>query len=129
MKFAIDTNIFSGFEAGDVRLRDVFRYKNEVILPLIVIGELRAGYAAGSHTDYNERLLSTFLDRQNVTILSLDDQTTVHYAEAYAHLKKIGRPIQTNDMWIAALCLEHGLPLLTLDNHFSAIPNLELVKI
>lgn len=129
MKFAIDTNIFSAFEAGDDRLRHTFGYKNEIILPLIVVGELRGGYAAGRYRSYNEDLLRRFLDRANVTTVSLTDQITTRYGEIYAHLKKVGKPIQTNDMWIAALCIEHKIPLLTLDKHFSAIPDLELMKI
>jgi len=130
LRCVIDTSAFSEFERGKApKLRPIFRAHTELVMSLIVVGELRAGYAAGNHQAHNESLLRRFLDRPNVTIYYLSEQTTSYYGQIYADLKKIGKPINTNDMWIAALCLEHKLPLLTLDKHFSAIPNLELVKI
>lgn len=128
-KCFIDTDAYSVYTAGDPRLRRIFDGRTEFIIPLVVIGELRGGFAAGKYQTHNERLLQRFLDQPNVTSCSLSEGTTKLYGQIYAKLRAAGKPIGTNDMWIAALCLERNLPLLTLDKHFSAIPNLELIEI
>ena len=56
-----------------------------------------------------------------------DEQTTHHYANLYRQLRKQGRPIPTNDMWIAALVLQHSLMLYDRDVHFDALPQLTRV--
>ncbi len=97
-------------------------------MPLIVIGELRAGFITGTKTAENEKWLQQFLDDPNVITLSLSDQSTVVYSRVYAKLKQIGNPIGTNNMWIAALAIEHGLHLITTDNDFTAVEGLHLAK-
>jgi predicted nucleic acid-binding protein len=48
----------------------------------------------------------------------------LRYAEIDVFLRKEGRPIPRNDVWIAAAAMEHGMRLLTLDAHFAEIPML-----
>jgi predicted nucleic acid-binding protein len=55
-------------------------------------------------------------------VLDVNEPTTQYYAEISAELKRMGKPIPTNDLWIAALCRQHGLPLLSRDRHFDAVP-------
>ena len=129
MRFALDTNAYSAFDEGDTRFKTLINEKNDIAVPIIVIGELKGGFAGGNQRQRNEQLLETLLDAPNVEVVNLSFKTTEYYAEVLAVLKKSGKPIKTNDMWIAALCLEHSLPLLTLDKHFSAVPDLKLVKI
>jgi tRNA(fMet)-specific endonuclease VapC len=97
---------------------------DEVWLPFIVVGELRAGFAVGTQGTRNEAALSRFLLKPGVAILYADDQTTQHYANVYRQLRKQGTPIPTNDMWIAALVLQHSLMLFARDAHFDALPQL-----
>lgn len=129
MIFSLDTSAFSDFNRGDNRLKKWFNSDNEILISQIVIGELRAGFAAGNRREENEKLLQKFLDSPSVQTVTLTDTTTKIMAEIYIRLRKVGTPIGTNDMWIAALSLEHDVPLLTTDSDFDNIPDLILAKI
>src|SRR5437016_4302935 len=95
-----------------------------VFLPFIVIGELRAGFLRGSRARENDRALIRFLSSPRVQPLFADEQTTRHYAAVHLQLKRQGTPIPTNDMWIAALVLQHALPLFARDRHFDHLPQI-----
>lgn len=88
------------------------------------MAELRAGFAAGTIGRKNEASLTRFLASPRVEVQYADEQTTHHYANVYRQLRKQGTPIPTNDMWIAALVLEHSLVLCARDAHFDALPQL-----
>ncbi len=98
-------------------------------MPLTVIGELRAGFRCGGREQDNELLLADFLNLSNVAILLPSEKTARNYADIYLWLRNSGKPVGTNDIWIAAACLEHELPLLTLDSHFQQIKGLDLIHI
>ena len=68
-----------------------------------------------------------FLDSQRVQVLFADEQTTHHYGDIYAQLKRQGTPIPTNDIWIAALVVQHDLVLFARDAHFDSLPQLPRV--
>jgi tRNA(fMet)-specific endonuclease VapC len=95
-----------------------------IVLPFVVLGELRAGFAHGRRQRENERTLGRFLLKDDVSVLFADDQTTHHYASVFHQLRKQGTPIPTNDMWLAALVLQHDLGLHARDKHFDHIPQL-----
>ena len=103
------------------------RSAHEIHLPLIVLAELLAGFAAGTRVEKNRDELAQFMASPRVHLLKPDQKTAHHYAEVYAALRKIGAPIPTNDLWIAALARQHRLPLFSLDAHFSAIPGLTII--
>jgi tRNA(fMet)-specific endonuclease VapC len=126
MSFTLDTSAYSAFNRGDKRLKAWFTSDNEIIVPSIVVGELRAGFAAGNKRKENEALLQRFLDSPNVYVQTITDKTTLIYSEIYLKLREKGRPIGTNDMWIAAIALELDNELLTLDDDFANIPDLML---
>lgn len=124
MRLALDTNRYTDLCRGDSFVLETVEHANEVWLPFIVMGELRAGFAAGSKEPRNEAVLRRFLMRPRVGILYADEQTTHHYASVYRQLRKQGTPIPTNDMWIASLVLQHSLALFARDRHFDALPQL-----
>lgn len=124
MKIALDSNRYADFCRGEPRAVGVIRESGEIWIPLIVLGELRAGFAHGSRRSENERLLTRFIGSPRVRVLSPDEQTTHFYAETYAALRKAGRPIPTNELWIAALALQHDLVLFARDAHFEHVPRL-----
>ncbi len=126
MSFTLDTSAYSAFNRGDKRLRAWFSPNNDIIVPTIVIGELRAGFNAGSKQKENEELLQRFLDSPNVSVQTISDKTTVIYSHIYLSLRKKGKPIGSNDMWIAAIALELDNELLTLDDDFKNISDLML---
>jgi tRNA(fMet)-specific endonuclease VapC len=97
---------------------------DQIWLPFVVVGELRAGFAVGTQGPHNEAILNRFLLKPGVAILYADEQTTHHYANVYRQLRKQGTPIPTNDMWIAALVLQHSLVLYARDAHFDTLPQL-----
>ncbi|MDP6523235.1 MAG: PIN domain-containing protein [Kiritimatiellia bacterium] len=96
-------------------------------MPLPVLAELRAGFAYGTLAAENERTINRFLDRSRVTVLLPDEQTTFHYGRLYAQLRNQGTPVPTNDLWIAALVVQHRLTLYTRDYHFKHLPQIPLV--
>lgn len=127
--FALDTSAYSAFNRGDNRLKKWFHVDNEIVVPIIVVGELRAGFAAGSKRQQNERLLQRFLDAPNVRMVTITDKTTRLFADIYLALRRAGTPIGTNDLWIAAISQENNAPLLTLDKDFAHVPNLKTAKL
>ncbi len=129
MSFTLDTSAYAAFNRGDKRLRAWFTSDNDIIVPIIVVGELRAGFAAGSMHKENEELLQRFLDSTNVYVKTITDSTTVIYSQIYLKLREKGKPIGTNDIWIAAIALEQDNELLTLDDGFEHIPDLMLSSI
>ena len=127
MRIAVDTNRFTDFSRGGESVVRILELAEEVWLPFIVIGELRAGFALGNQGPHNEAVLLRFLLKPRVGVLYADEQTTHQYAAIYRQLRKQGTAIPTNDMWIAALTLQHSLTLCARDIHFDALPQLPRV--
>ena len=127
MRLALDTNRYTDLCRGEASVVETVERADKVWLPFVVLGELRAGFAEGSQGPRNEAVLRRFLLKPDVGVLYADDQTTHHYAAVYLQLRKQGTPIPTNDMWIAALVLQHSLVLLARDTHFDALPQLTRV--
>ncbi len=124
LRIALDTNAYSSAAKNDPRLRQVVSAAEQIFLPFVVVGELRAGFTAGSLGRRNEAGLVTFLSSPRVEVLYADEQTTHHYASIYAQLRRAGTPIPTNDLWIAALAVQNDLALCSTDCHFAHIPQL-----
>lgn len=128
MRLIIDSNRYTDFCRGEERSVDVLKRAKTIAVPLIVVAEQRAGFAAGSRREENERLFTRFLSASRVEVLSPDEQTTHFYANIYFDLRQRGKPVPTNDLWIAALAVQHGLPLFARDAHFHSIPQLALLN-
>lgn len=124
MKVALDTNRYVDLCRGVAETLALLEEAEEVVLPFVVIGELRAGFAHGRREAENERILRRFLLKDGVRVLFADDQTTHHYASVFRQLRKQGTPIPTNDMWLAALVLQHNLALHARDKHFDHLPQI-----
>jgi tRNA(fMet)-specific endonuclease VapC len=122
MNIALDTNAYTDFMRGDPARVEILRAAQHIHLPLIVLGELRAGFAAGNQQSANAANLQRFLNSPRVSVLLPDEQTTHHYAHLYVQLRKTGHAIPTNDLWIAALTVQHHLVLCTSDGHFQHLP-------
>ncbi len=124
MRLAVDSNAYSNAARGHSELVEILSNADEIYLPIIVLAELRAGFANGLRASTNEAQLTNFLESPRVRILHIDEQTTHHYARLFVFLKQQGTPIPTNDLWIASLVLQHNLVLLTADAHFKKIPQI-----
>jgi tRNA(fMet)-specific endonuclease VapC len=127
VKLALDTNRYTDLCRGMAPVVEATEHADEVWLPFIVLGELRAGFAVGNQGPKNEAVLRRFLMKSGVAVLYANEQTTHHYGAVYRQLRKQGTPIPTNDMWIAALVLQHSLVLCARDVHFDALPQLPRV--
>jgi predicted nucleic acid-binding protein len=124
---ALDTNVYSGFMRGEPAAVQALQAAREIQLPLIVLAELLAGFALGSRVRKNREELARFMTSPRVALLNPNERTARHYADIYAALRAAGRPIPTNDLWIAALVRQHRLALVTFDAHFSAVPGLTVI--
>lgn len=118
MRLALDTNRYVDLCKGVDDTARLVSTAEAVFLPFVVVAELRAGFALGRRAAENERVLRRFLLKDGVAVLYPDDQTTHHYAAAFRQLRRQGTPIPTNDLWIAALVLQHSLRLHARDRHF-----------
>lgn len=122
----IDTNVYVAFKRNEPIVNDLLRKTDSIVLNTAVIGELLAGFKGGIRETVNRNELDQFLDSQRVEMLTLDESSAVFFALVFNGLKKIGKPIPTNDIWIAASAMQHGLTLATLDRHYSYIAGLSL---
>jgi tRNA(fMet)-specific endonuclease VapC len=122
----IDTNFYVAFKRSHQTAVEVLRQAEYIGMSIVVLGELLAGFRCGSREPENRRELDQFLDSPRVEVLTLDEETAEFYAEVFRALKFKGRPIPSNDLWIAASSLRHGLALSTFDEHFRHIDGLLL---
>jgi tRNA(fMet)-specific endonuclease VapC len=123
----LDTNRLTDVLAGIPEAVSRVEAALEVRVPPIVLGELRAGFARGKRPERNERALQWFLSQPGVSVPPVTEATSHRYAAVWAALRKRGTPIPTNDLWIAASALEHGLAVFTRDAHFARVPGLAVV--
>ncbi len=124
MRIMVDTNAYSGFKRGDGGIVETLARADEILVPAIVLGELRAGFKGGRREGDNLRELEEFLATPRVSVHPLGEETAIFYAEIYTTLRAEGKPIPTNDLWIAAAALETGSILISRDAHFEAVPGL-----
>lgn len=124
MKLALDTNAYRLVMEGDVEASGLARTADRLLMPVPVIAELRFGFLNGTKGRQNEAVLMRFLERPRVLVLSCDEETAARYAELKLQLKKQGTPIPINDVWIAALAIQHQATLFTRDSDFDRIPQL-----
>jgi tRNA(fMet)-specific endonuclease VapC len=127
MKIAIDTNRYRDADDGDPAAVQVLRSAQKILIPFAVLGELRYGFLHGSKSAENERRLQRFLSTPRVEVIFANDRTTHEYARLALHLRNQGTPIPINDMWIAALVVQHGLTLYARDKHFDHLPQVARV--
>ena len=125
-KLMLDTSGYSAFKRGQEGALRAIQTHAEILIPTIVLGELLGGFAVGSREDANRRDLDQFLDSPRVAVVPIGPDTAERYASIYARLRAAGRPIPTNDLWIAASAMEHGARLLTLDEHFQHVTEILL---
>ena len=123
-RFIIDTNIYSAFKSNHPATVQRFREAEEIVVCPTVHGELLAGFKCGSREEKHAAELEEFLDRPRVSYVITDASTAEFYAEIFKRLRAKGTPIPTNDMWIAASAMQHGLAVCTKDEHFQNIENL-----
>src|SRR4030042_5930899 len=125
-RIAIDTNIYTSFKVNDQSVVEAFRDCDFIGVDITVIAELFFGFSLGAKEKRNRQELESFLNSPRVEVLLHDIETAEYYALIIKRLKAKGRPIPTNDIWIAANAMKHGLALYSFDSHFEEIEGLPL---
>jgi tRNA(fMet)-specific endonuclease VapC len=120
----IDTNAYVSFKHGEKSILEIFQYAESLAISPIVIGELLSGFECGNKTKQNRDELQQFFQSSRVRLYSLTSDTANFYSQIFTSLRKKGKPIPTNDMWIAAQTLENGCVLCSYDKHFKVIEGL-----
>jgi tRNA(fMet)-specific endonuclease VapC len=116
----LDTNALSAFVDGEPAVGARLSVEAHVAIPVIVLGEFRYGISGSRYRGRYEQWLEEHLPA--FEILAVTEPTTLMYARVRMSLKKLGRPISANDAWIAALALQHRLPVLSRDDDFDVVP-------
>ena len=120
----IDTNVYSALDRADPTVLQMLTGVPLAYMPLIVLGELRYGFAKGSKTSDNEIRLMRFISLDTVETMHLTNETAKAYGELSFFCSKKGRALSNNDIWIAALALEHKMPIVTFDKDFSVFKDI-----
>ncbi|HEX8912513.1 MAG TPA: type II toxin-antitoxin system VapC family toxin [Humisphaera sp.] len=123
---AVDTNRAVAILNGDAAALAWARTFTALYLPVTVLAELRYGALNSAKTAHNQQRVDDLATR--FPVLDVTASTASAYAELRLALKKVGRPIPQNDLWIAATCIDHKLPLATADGHFDNLPGLTTVR-
>lgn len=109
-------------------MREKLIYATDILLPTIVLGELYYGFYRGDRLRDNLALLIRFMRDKRVALGEVDENVARLYGEIQAKLRKIGKPVPSNDMWIAATCIELDYVLVARDRHYDNIDDLKLEK-
>jgi len=129
MIIALDTNAYVAFIRGEEAIYNNIKKADEIVMPFVVLGELYYGFYNGNKSAKNIQILEEFIKDLDVTIVHSVDQTALIFGEISAELAAIGKPMQQNDVWIAAICKQYNYSLLTLDKGFSNILGLRLLPL
>ena len=125
-RLSVDTNAVIAYREGIPTVCTLIEGADLLFLPVVVLGELLYGALNSAKPQKNEQVTHKF-SAQSV-LIPIDDAIAIRYATLRLQLKKMGRPIPENDIWIAATCLELGVPLLTRDGHFDHVHDLEVIN-
>ncbi|KAB8317714.1 type II toxin-antitoxin system VapC family toxin [Tolypothrix campylonemoides VB511288] len=125
-EIALDTSVAVRFLNGDTAIVSRVLALPEVVLPIVVVGELLFGAENSSRPLQNLPRYLEFIEA--CVVLPLGRKTAAVYAQTRLALKQKGRPIPMNDVWIAAQCLEQGWTLVTDDTDFNDVDGLMLER-
>lgn len=124
MTICIDTNAYSQLLRGNAALSSVLEISNEIVVPAAVVAESAEGFLLGSRFQDNMARLEAFLARPNVRFQAADRRIAIRFGIMKASLRRKGRPIPVNDIWIAATAFETGAQIVSYDHHFDEIEGL-----
>ncbi len=128
MRALLDSEAYTRLMRGDAQIADLIRGAEEVLISVVVVGELLYGFRMGSRFESNLANLLEFLDNPFVTVVPVSSATADSYSRIAASLRAKGRPIPTNDMWIAAHAMETGAELVSADGHFENVEGIAWIR-
>ena len=129
MRVLLDSNAYSLLMRGHGQVAELVRTAEEVLLSAVVVGELLYGFRRGSRFERNFGEIQSFLSSPYVSVVTVGQVTADRYSRIAASLRAKGRPIPTNDVWIAAHAMETGADLVSADAHFEHVDGLVWLQI
>ena len=129
MRVLLDSNAYAQLMRGREQVSRIVRNAEEILLSAVVLGELLYGFRHGSRQERNARAMRAFLDNPYVTVVPVGKTTADRYSRIAASLRAKGRPIPTNDIWIAAHAMETGADLISADRHFEHVDGIVWVQL
>ena len=129
MRILLDSNAYSAFMRGSHEVRDLIRSAEEVLFSAVVVGEQLYGFRQGTRFEQNLAELRSFLERPYVSLVPVGPVTADRYSRVMTALRAKGRPIPTNDVWIAAHAMETGADLVSADSHFVHVDGIAWVRV
>ncbi len=121
VRLLLDTNAYTLLMRGQQEVTQLVRRARELLLSAVVVGELMHGFRCGSRQEQNLDALRSFLDSPRTSLVDVGQVTADRYSRIAAALRAKGRPIPTNDIWIAAHAMETGADLVSADRHFEHV--------
>ena len=122
-----DTSIFIGLEATRF---DASRFADfEWGVSAVTLGELRLGVLQAQNPEAASRRLSTYQLAQRLEALTVDEAVSEAWALLISRLRAAGRRVPVSDSWIAATAIAHGVPIVTQDSDYDAMPDVEVIRI
>ena len=121
MKRLLDTNAYVALKRNHLQVAELVRDSSELVFSMVVVGELLFGFRNGTRFDRNVKELDELLTNDRVSVLAVTRTTADRFGRLAAALRKVGKPIPTNDIWIAATAARAGAIVLTYDDHFRAV--------
>lgn len=128
MKLVLDTNTYVDFAQGREDVVELLAEKsNEILLPVVVLGELYYGFMRGRHPLSNHKKLHEFISRLGVNLIHVDQEVARKYSIIFFSLTRKGTRIPINDVWVAACCMNVGGTLVTRDRHFAYVEQIDKI--
>lgn len=121
----LDTNALSAWSEGLAAVETPFRSADRLVIPSVVLGEYYSGIRRSRHRSRYEEWLRRYLPLTEIA--DITSATAHEYADICLELKRLGKPIPINDIWIAALAREHSLPVLSNDTHFDIVEGVKRI--
>lgn len=124
MKVLLDSNAYTQLESGEPRVRHFVAQAEAILFSIVVAGELLAGFRQGTRLEKNLSKLQHFLSQPRIELIPVTWNTADRFGRIMSALRRKGRPIPTNDAWIAAHAMETGADLISFDRHFEQVDGL-----
>ena len=115
----LDTSVFIANETG--RALDESAISEQVATTVITLAELHTGILAADSADVRARRLASLDVVSDMEALPVDEDAARVWARLRVHLAETGRRMGINDLWIAAIAVSRGLPVITQDDDFAAL--------
>ena len=121
--YLLDPNIVIRMLAGDMAIQEKMQNGNNLFLASPIVGELYYGAQKSGKVTENLHRINIFVEER--IFLPCNLETAQWYRIIKDQLRRKGRPIPNNDIWIAAIAIQHDLILVTRDSHFDEVESLQ----